>query len=76
MYEDKEISKLHGFMPIFLSGSCLAGLFVNLEKSGWIDELNKKIIFKILSNVSSFVIFFLLIRSHARYGALKIIWQL
>jgi hypothetical protein len=58
MYEDKEISKLYGFMLIFLCGSALAGVYVNLEGAKWIEKLNEKKIYNLLLSVFSLLFFF------------------
>ncbi len=68
MYEDKEISKLYGLMPVFLAGSALAGLYTNLEETKWIENLAKKRIYNLSLTIISLVIFFLITRSHAWYN--------
>ena len=53
MYEDKEISKLYGLMPVFLAGLALAGLYTNLEETKWIENLAKKRIYNLSLTIIS-----------------------
>ena len=71
MYEDNQINELSGYLPIFLAGSILAGLYANLEETKWIEKLSNSRIYNYILTILSLIVFVLIARSHAQYKTVR-----
>ena len=69
--EDLENSRFSRYLPIFMSGSILAIVYLNLQETKWIEKLNQNNIYKYSMWIPCVYVFWYLCRAHAWYGTIR-----